>query len=238
MKHEFIETDNTIKFNKICTELEDPMSMIGPSLAIVTGQAGRGKTEAAKHYAVNSDAIYIPPMNIRTPTMILREICFELDGVRPSRSDVCLTIIGDAMAKRRRLIMIDEADLIEMKCLEMLRNVNDDYACPILLIGEDSLKGRIFSRQRAKDRTGYIMEFTPPSPENVAFYFKRNFSLILHKDVCAAIHRYGRGTFRRIVKFAINIDRAMLASNVKDISLDLAQMVIGKLEDQEKNNGR
>ncbi|MFA5075617.1 MAG: ATP-binding protein [Candidatus Babeliales bacterium] len=238
MKNEFIDTENTIKFNSICAELEDALSLIGPSLAMITGAAGRGKTEAAKHYAVNSSAVYIPPMNVRSPTMLLQEITFELAGLRPARKNLCLAIIGDEMSKNRRLIMIDEADLIEMRCLEMLRNINEDYSCPIMLIGEDSLKGRIYSRPRIKDRTRCSMEFMPPSLENVAFYFKRNFSLTLNKDVCAAIHKHGKGTFRRVVKFAVYVEQAMQASNVKDISPELAQMVINKIDEAEKKNGR
>ena len=78
MKHEFLETANVTRFQSICRELEDPASLIGPSLAMVTGPAGRGKTEAAKHYAVNGTAVYIPPMNTRTPSMVLREIAFAL----------------------------------------------------------------------------------------------------------------------------------------------------------------
>ena len=52
MKNEFIRTVNVEKFYEICKELSDPMSMVGPSMAMVMGQAGRGKTEAAIHFAV------------------------------------------------------------------------------------------------------------------------------------------------------------------------------------------
>ena len=78
MKSEFIENANTRKFFEICSELSDPASMIGPSLAMVTGPAGRGKTEAARRFATQTEAIYLPPLNTRTPTMVLREIAFEL----------------------------------------------------------------------------------------------------------------------------------------------------------------
>jgi hypothetical protein len=50
LKNEFIETANVIKFNNVCAELADPTSMIGPSIAMVTGPAGRGKSESAKYY--------------------------------------------------------------------------------------------------------------------------------------------------------------------------------------------
>ena len=46
MNNEFITTENVIRFDGICQELEDPISRIGPSLAMVTSPAGRGKTEA------------------------------------------------------------------------------------------------------------------------------------------------------------------------------------------------
>ena len=152
MKNVFIETANTRKFFDICDELADSGSMTGPSLAMVTGQAGRGKSEAAKRHATQADSIYIPPMNIRSPAMVLREIAFELAGIRPGRSDTCLNVIESEMAKDRRLIIIDEADLLTFQILEMLRNVNERYACPVLLIGEEGLKGRITSRRRIASR--------------------------------------------------------------------------------------
>ena len=84
MRNEFIETANVNKFNQICQELGDPASLVGPSLAMVTGPAGRGKSEAAKHFAVHHGAVYIPPLNIRTPPMVLREVVLSSPMSAPS----------------------------------------------------------------------------------------------------------------------------------------------------------
>jgi len=130
MRNEFIDTANTIKFNNICEEMESPASMIGPSMAMVTGAAGRGKTEAAKRYAIGGDAVYIPPMIGRSWPMVLREITFELAKASPTRRDACEWIIANEMAKARRLLIIDEADLLKMESLEGLRNINERYGCP------------------------------------------------------------------------------------------------------------
>ncbi len=226
MKNEFIETVNVNRFNKICQELEDQASLIGPSLAMATGPAGRGKTEAAKHYTVHSNAIYIPPMNIRTPTMVLREIAFELGKVRPARSETCLNIIGDEMAKERRLIFIDEADLLPMGILEMLRNVNERFACPILLIGEDNLKGRVESRRRISSRIRRRMAFDRVNQQDVVFFFKRALDLKLTPEVSALVHKHSDGDWRPVLSAAIAIERSMKASDVNEVTTELVKDVI------------
>ena len=226
MKNEFVETINVGKFNKICQELESPESAIGPSLAMVTGPAGRGKTETAKHYAIQSSAVYIPPMNTRTPTMVLREIAFELGKMRPTRSEACLEIIGEEMAKEKRIVFIDEADLLEMQILEMLRNVNERYGCPIVLIGEDGLKGRIGSRRRLSSRIRRHLEFAPVQSQDVSFFFKRCMDLKLTPDVTAAIQKHGNGDWRPVLKAAIGIERAMKASDLNECTLELVKDVL------------
>lgn len=226
MKNEFIETININKFQKMCQELEDPTALIGPSLAMVTAPAGRGKTEAAKHFAVSGNAVYIPPMNIRSAPMVLREIAFELGGVRPMRSDACLAIIGEEMAKERRLIFIDEADLLQMAILEMLRNLNERYACPIVLIGEEGLKGKVESRRRLGSRIRRRLEFAPISTQDIGYFFKKCVDLKPSPDVLAALHKHCRGDWRPVLTAAIGIERAMKASGHKELTMEMVEDVI------------
>ncbi len=226
MRNEFINTANSMKFKAICDELSDPESLIGPSLAMATGQAGRGKSEAAKNYATQTNAIYIPPMNTRTPAMLLREITFELAAMRPTRSDACLNIIGQEMEKDRRLIIIDEADLLAMQILEMLRNLNERYACPILLIGEDELKGKVASRRRIASRIRRKLEFTSVTQGDIAFFFQKSLNLQLTADLTAPIHRHSNGDWRPVLTVAVAIERAMKASNITEITTELVRDVI------------
>jgi DNA transposition AAA+ family ATPase len=226
MKNEFIDTINVNKFQKICQELEDTSSLIGPSLGMVTGPAGRGKTEAARHYAVHSSAVYIPPLNTRTPAMLLREIAFELGKIRPLRSETCLGIIGEEMAKERRLIIVDEADLLAMQILEMLRNINERYDCPILFIGEEDLKGKIESRRRLSSRIRRRMEFAPVTQQDIAYFFKRCLDLKIPADATALIQKHCRGDWRPVLTAAIGIERAMKASEAAEITTEMVKDVI------------
>jgi DNA transposition AAA+ family ATPase len=226
MKNVFIETANTGKFFDTCTELANPASLIGPSLAMVTGPAGRGKSEAAKYYAAKTSAIYVPPMNVRSPAMVLREIAFELSKIKPARSEACLNIIGDEMAKNRRLVIVDEADLLTLQILEMLRNVNERYACPILLIGEDELKGKLASRRRIASRIRRKLEFTPVTQGDIVYFFKESLNVKLAGDVASIIHHHSKGDWRPVLTDTIGIERAMKASGITEVTAELAREVI------------
>ncbi len=226
MKNEFVQTENVTQFSAICDELVGPGGRIGPSLAMVTGKAGRGKTFAAQKYAANESAAYIPPLNTRTPTMVLREITFELAGMRPTRSDACLSIISEEMARMRRLIIIDEADLLAMQILEMLRNLNERYDCPVLLIGEDELKGKVASRRRISSRIRRRLEFNPVTQADVVFFFRQSLGTALSPEPAAALLRRSNGDWRNILTAAIAIERAVKASDISEITLELVNDVV------------
>jgi DNA transposition AAA+ family ATPase len=230
MRNEFIETANVNKFGAICAELEDPASLVGPSLAMATGPAGRGKSEAAKRYATQTEAVYIPPFNKVTHAMLLREIAFELAKVRPVRSEACLEIIGDEMRKERRLVIIDEADLLPMPILEMLRNLNERCSFPIMLLGEDELKGKIESRRRLSSRIRRRLEFGPVTQQDIAYFFKRALDLKITPDLASPIHQRSRGDWRPVLTAAIGIERAMKASNLTEITLELVKDVIRDIQ--------
>ena len=226
MKESFITTQNVARCREVCDELADAQSRIGPSLAMITGRAGRGKTEFARHYATNSSAVYVPPMNIRTPTMLLREICFELAKVKPARTDACLDVIKDEMIKERRVILIDEADLLAISVLEMMRNVNERYACPVVLIGEEGLKGKINSRRRLASRIRRHMEFSPVQQPDIHLFYSEALGLDISAEITGMLHRSCGGDWRPLMTAAVAIERAMRSSGLEEISTGLVKTVL------------
>ncbi len=226
MRNEFIETSNVSKFNAMCEELVDPESIIGPSLGTATGHAGRGKSESAKHFAIQTNAVYLPPFNVRSPGMLLREITFELCQIKPGRIEACKNMIADEMAKERRLIIIDEADLLDFQVLEMIRNLNENLNCPIVLIGEEGLRGKLASRERLRSRVRRQVEFGPITQPDVMLYFKRALDQRISPEVAAAVHRHSKGDWRPVLTLAIGLERAMRASGINEITVELAKDVI------------
>jgi len=226
MKSCFIFNENVHKFIDICRELESPDSLIGPSLAVVSGAAGRGKSESAKHFCAENGALYIPPLNINTPAMLLRTISFEISTLRPIRSEESLRAIAGEMAKERRLIIIDEADLLPMQTLEMLRNVSELYSFPILMIGEDSrLESKIASRRRLSSRIRRRLEFGPITQADCLQFLRKALDAKVTPEVCAFIHRGCEGNWRPLLVRAAAIERALRASGLSEITMDLVKGV-------------
>ena len=124
-------------------------------------------------------------------------------------------MIADEMSRERRLVLLDEADLLPMPVLEMVRNLNDRYGCPILLIGEDGLRGRLASRRRLSSRIRRRMQFEPIGARDVALFFRKALESAVSPDAVAMIQRYSQGDWRPVVTLAADIERAMLASGLK-----------------------
>ena len=228
MKNQFIITENVEHFDSICVELEGAESQIGPSLAMVTGPAGRGKSEAARHYATNSSAVYIPPLNKRTGLMLLKTICFELAFVKPGRTDACVDLISEEMARSRRLIILDEADLLPISIIEMIRNINEICGCPVVLMGEQELKGKIGSRRRLASRIRRKIEFSPLSQADIVLFFRKNMGVDLTAvpEAISLLHEYSKGDWRPVLVAALDIERAMIASGISDASIELIKGVL------------
>lgn len=227
MKQVFVPTSNYRQFQDIGLELLSPSSSIGPSLAMVTGRAGRGKTESARFFAVNTDdAIYIRTLPVMTPTMLLSEIVFEIQGIRPRTTRQCLSILEAEGATRCRLIILDEADLLPMKLLETMRGLNERTGFPIMLIGEDELIHKVASRRRILSRIRRRMEFGPITQQDISVFYREAMGLILPGEIAAMLHKATGGDWRPMVKIAADIERAMRASGAQELTMELAKKIL------------
>lgn len=225
MKKVFVTTTNTQQFSELCAELQDTEGLVGPSLALVTGRAGRGKTEAARHYAVQTEAVYIRTLPVMTPAMVLREIAFELAAIKPFSSSACLDVIDAEMAKQTRLILVDEADQVSLKVLETLRGINERCGCPIVLIGEETLAGMVASRRRIVSRIRRRMVFGPLAQSDLALFYHEAVDVKISPAVAGILHRHSRGDWRPALVAAVAVERALRASDLKEVTEELAQEV-------------
>ena len=209
-------------------ELASPQSKIGPSMAAVYGPAGRGKTMAAHRTAVHAEAIYIPPLNIRTPFGMLRSITNELQGVKPGTAERCIDLIHAEMQRRRRVIIIDEAEMLELRVIEMLRNLNEIISSPIVLVGERELKQTLAKSARLQSRIRRAMAFDPISQADIKLYYKRALDQELDALTVKMLSDDCGGDWRPMITRALEIERVMRSSGINAIAADLVSELINR----------
>jgi len=226
LKNQFVNTENVAGLRMVCETFCNPSSILGPSLAVVTGPPGRGKTESAKYFSAHTNAIYVPPMTNRTPFMFAQEVVFEMTGEKPGRLSTCLDVIAREMVRERRVIFVDEADLLRFSILEMCRNMNERFTCPIVFIGESGLSGKLAKERRMVSRIRYSMEFGPISPADVSLYFEKAMNVRLSPSDITLIQRHSQGDWRPVLIIAISLDHAMTASDLTEVPEGLIRQII------------
>jgi len=154
----------------------------------------------------------------------------ELAKTKHHRIEDCLAVIGQEMGRERRVVMVDEADLLKFSILEMCRNINERYACPFVFIGEMGLAGKLERERRMTSRLRRKMTFNPVSQADIYLYFESALRLSLPPSDVALIQRYSKGDWRPVLTLAVSVERAISASGLKEIPDGLIKEIINDRE--------
>jgi DNA transposition AAA+ family ATPase len=109
-------------------------------LSVVCGRAGTGKTTACKTYAENNrGTIYIcADMSCSAQDLFIEIV--ETLGLKASYSlRTNFLTAREKLAGTRRLIIIDEAEHLSYKALDLLRSLFDATGCGLMLVGTETL---------------------------------------------------------------------------------------------------
>ena len=137
--------------------------------ALLYGQAGMGKTTALRHYAAeHPDVVLIEAMPTYTPAVVLKTIAKKLGiPVSGSLNDINEAILGK-LTDSGRMIVVDEAENLSTKSLEILRRLHDNADVGLVLAGMPRLRSNLMGRHgelaQLFSRVGYVLEL----PESMA----------------------------------------------------------------------
>jgi hypothetical protein len=132
-------------------------------IGVLIGEAGTGKTKCAKEYArQNPDVIFIEADLSYTTKVFFRELHRKLGldgigGIYDLFSD-CVEKLKDS----NRLIIIDEAENLPYRALDMVRRLYDKANIGILLVGLprliSNLRGKRGEFKQLYSRVGIVMQ--------------------------------------------------------------------------------
>ncbi len=130
-----------------CHELRD--------LGMVYGAAGSGKTRTAQHYkGENPDTILITCTRaIRHPRAFLRHLA-QLENVKASTAGSMDSLLDGVLARLRnsgRLLIVDEAQMLDYGAIELVRSLHDLAGVGVVLMGNEIIWQMLYEgRTRAQ----------------------------------------------------------------------------------------
>ena len=213
MKNIFINTKNYQRTTALCDELLG--ACYGVEMAAVIGRAGRGKTTAAERiYTVNPNTVYVLYHESWSFSELLREITFRICGTRPRFRQTCFEMIQTEIGNRRRIIMVDEADRMNLKVLNVLRNIHDVCKTPVLLIGEEDLKSKLGRERRLVSRLRDTVVFEAVCQADVTVWYRQAMDQSIPPEWAAKLLRGAQGDFRNVLTQGARAERIMNASGI------------------------
>ena len=146
-------------------------------IGTVVGAAGTGKTSTLRWYASTAEGARYCVMNQAKASLgaVLAQVCEALSGsVGNGRPYDLYDIICNAIGLNRiRVLMVDEAQNVNDRNLDVLRSIHDDTGVALIFAGNDTLRSRFGNTQAAgfaqvTSRIGARVELDMPTVADVA----------------------------------------------------------------------
>ncbi|HFE39333.1 MAG TPA: hypothetical protein ENK06_13115 [Gammaproteobacteria bacterium] len=120
-------------------------------ICLIYGGAGVGKTKTFRQYVIDNVGVCLATMTAlrQSPKLALEEVGKCL-GIRNTKSSALLfDLICESLYEKRGLLIIDEAQHLSIKALDILRQVHDSTGCGLVLAGNEQVYTNITGGSRA-----------------------------------------------------------------------------------------
>lgn len=225
MKNVFIVTTRVLAFREALGVVRDTEKG-QPGFMVAWGEAGRGKSECAKEYAINhEDVTYIRVYEQWTARAMLATICRNLNGMNPGMVDRAKRIIIEELDQRPRTLLIDEADRLDIRLVEHLRDIHDETGCPVVLIGEPTLYAQLKARSRIWQRVTRVVNFGPVIVDDVVLFGLKACGIKVDAQAANVLLKRCHGSFRLLYHDMVDLERVAKANETGDVSMDLVGML-------------
>lgn len=212
----FIETGNVAKLRKTLSILSDT-ERGRPGIGVVQGEAGRGKTMAAKEWHTVNGGIFLRVLEGWSQFSFLQALTYEVSGERPTNTTRCRNRIMDALTESPQPIIVDEADRLHMSRIEDLRDVHDMTGCPVVLIGEEGFYPKLHARKRVHSRVVDVVNFGPIKADDVMLFALQAATLEVTPEACHKLAQLAKGSFRVVYGYILHLEDYAKAQNTNAI---------------------
>lgn len=158
---------NSEKILDICR-----LAHVQKTMGLVAGRAGLGKSRALREYAKNNpDVIYIEVDTAYSSRELMREINIIVGHNGKGHLNKLKNEIIDKLKGTGRLLIIDQAEYLGDKALDLLRTIHDKAGIGVILAGlpqlMQNIKGTGGVQEQIYTRIGAAFELSPLKNEDI-----------------------------------------------------------------------
>lgn len=173
--------------------------------AVIYGQAGLGKTEAVKAYCRNNPgAVLIETNPSYTAQVLMRKLAEACKVGSTGTLNDMFDAVCDRLDGSGRLIVVDEAENLPLRALEILRRLHDMTGCGLVFSGMPKLianmRGRYGEQAQLYSRTCGSVNLGDTVPEEELAEIAKNALPNADEDTIAALVKESGGNVRRLTK--------------------------------------
>lgn len=190
-------------------------------VTVVWGQAGLGKTQAIKNYCLNNpSSILIEANPTFTALVLLKELmsACKLYSNSGSQNDLYVAV-EDRLKDSGRLIVVDEAENLPLRALEVLRRLQDSTHCGLVLVGMPqlmvNLRGNKGQLMQLYSRVNLHLELGNSLPDEDLELIARTNLPNADDDTIKALVKYSDGNTRRMSKLMSGTVRLAAKNQMK-----------------------
>lgn len=232
MKTKFLQTGNVKALVAGLGALSNTSPGV-PKLSVVSGEAGRGKTEATLWYASNRGARYMVANALWGELWMLNDLYACLRGIKRAKFGTKKKAYEECkrlMDQESLPIIIDEADRIVRRFthLEALRDLSDRTGVPIVFVGTEEVLLSLQQRETFASRISQVIQFKPLTLEEVQMATSELSGLQLDDKAGAKLLEICGGYFRDLVVALEHLERAARANKTTQPPAELVSRVSGR----------
>lgn len=215
----FVETKNVTTFRKGVETLTS-RDRFQPGFMVVQGESGRGKSQAAINWHGQNGGVFMRVWEGLTQHAFLQSLAFEVTGGRVHGVFQCKREIVDHLSLEPAPIIVDEADRLDIRRIEDLRDINEATGVGVILIGEEAFAPKLKSRQRIFSRVTEVVNFAPVEKGDIILYAAQAADLKVSPEAAAFLAAEAQGSFRMVHNLIARLEAFAKGSELQAIDME------------------
>ena len=211
----FVSTKTTRRIAEVMRDAHE-----GGETVVIYGQAGLGKTQAVKNYCEkNPAAILIEANPSFTALVLMRKLATAAKVSAMGSLNDLFESVSDRLRDSGRLIVVDEAENLPLRALEIVRRLHDETGCGLVLSGMPrlvaNLRGKHGELVQLYSRVSVALNLGESLPDDELFEIAEAALPDADEETLLELVKHSNGNTRRMSKLMRGAVRTANKNGIK-----------------------